>query len=54
MSAGEINGYGVASGALVGTISDSGLIYAQNVMPAITLGDSASAWGGKLGAFLRV
>lgn len=37
-----------------GMRSDFGLIYAQNVMPATTLGDSASAWGGKLGEFLRV
>lgn len=37
-----------------GMRNDFGLIYAQNVMPATTLGDPASAWTGKLGARLRV
>ena len=37
-----------------GLRNDFGLIYAQNVIAANTLGDSATAWSGKLGELVRL
>lgn len=37
-----------------GLRNDFGLVYAQNVLPATTLGDGTSAWAGKLAELLRV
>ncbi len=37
-----------------GLRSDFGIVYAQNILPATTLGDATSAWTGKLGDFLRL
>lgn len=37
-----------------GLRNDFGLVYAQNLLPAATLGDGSAPWTGKLGEVLRV